>query len=237
MGSPKKFGTTPLVHVDDEKYSLLARLIEVSPPLTDDTGFRLINSLLPYILKAAGLGERILVESVRSGGEANVYYLLQLPSGETSIYSGWPDFRLAQNYPAFERRLGRHILREETTRAIGEVQSPPGDTKKVKMAALAQTGIYAIGQFSLLKEKVTEKKRIAAILLYKDMTIHVAIATLDPFKGAEGSMGEVGYKLVDSIVPYDLRNEADLGQFASVFVSVLQETLVSILPGTVARNS
>ena len=134
---------------DGRHYSLRGDIIHGGTVFTPTTDFRLINSLLPYILKAAGLGERILVESVRSGGEANVYYLLQLPSGETSIYSEWPDFRLAQNYPAYERRLGRHILREETkeetTRAIGEVQSPPGDTKKVKMAALAQTGIYAIG--------------------------------------------------------------------------------------------
>ena len=67
------------------------------------------------------------------------------------------------------------------------------------------------------------------------MSIHVAIATLDPLKAVEGSMGEVGYQLVDSVLPYDLRNKADLGQFASVFVSVLQETVVSILPGTAAR--
>lgn len=51
---------------------MLARLVEVSPPLTDDSGFRLINSLLLYILKEAGMGEKILVELVRPGGEANV---------------------------------------------------------------------------------------------------------------------------------------------------------------------
>ena len=52
---------------------------------------------------------------------------------------------------------------------------------------------------------------------HKDMSIHVAIAILDPLKAVEGSMGEVGYKLVDSVLPYDLRNDTDLGQFASVF--------------------
>ena len=121
------------------------------------------------------------------------------------------------NYPAFERRLGRHVLRrEETTRAV---ESPPGNSKMA-----ARMGIYTVGQFALLKGRLSEKRKVAAILLYKDMTIHVAVATLDPLKVVEGSMGEVRYKLVDSVTPYHLRDETDLAQFASVFVSILKET-------------
>ena len=147
---------------------------------------------------------------------------MQLPSGETSMFTGWPDFRVAQT---FERRLGKHILREEGTRAVGEIQSPPGMSQEVKMRTVAQAGIYAIGQFALLRG-LRKKRKIAAIMLYKDLSVQVAMATLNPFKATNDSIGDVSYKLVDSIHGFDLRDKHDLGRFASVFITVMKETLI-----------
>ena len=146
-----------IVHSHDDKYRKLARLIEVTSPLTDDSGFRVMESL---IIDKAGMGDNMVFESVRSGANSSVCYILQLPSGETSMYTGWPDFRAAQT---FERRLGRNILRrEETTRAVGEIQSPQGMSQEVKMDSLAQSGINAIGQFARLRG--IRKRKIAAIV-------------------------------------------------------------------------
>ena len=142
---------------------------EVTPPLTDDSGFRVMDSLLKFIIDKAGMGDNMEFESVRSGADSSVGYILQLPSGETSKFTGSPDFRVAQTYQTFERCLGKHILREEVTRAVGEIQSPPGMSQDVKMRTVAQAGIYAIGQFALLRG-LRKKRKIACstkICLYR----------------------------------------------------------------------
>ena len=77
-------------HNDDESYGFTYALMEISPPLTDDSGNTLAPVLLHYCLKAAGL-KNVAYESVRPGSSTSVKYILQLPSGETSLFSGWPD--------------------------------------------------------------------------------------------------------------------------------------------------
>ena len=77
-------------HNDDESYGFTYALMEISPPLTDDSGNTLAPVLLHYCLKAAGL-KNVAYESVRPGSSTSVKNILQLPSGETSLFSGWPD--------------------------------------------------------------------------------------------------------------------------------------------------
>ena len=52
-----------------------------------------------------------------------------------------------------ERRLGRNVMREQRERGNGEMQSPPGMGEKAKDAALAQAGIYTVGQFAKMRCK------------------------------------------------------------------------------------
>ena len=83
-----------------------------------------MDSLLKFIIDKAGMGDNMEFESVRSGADSSVGYILQLPSGETSMFTGWPDFRVAQT---FERCLENTF---EVTRAVGEIQSPLGKMLK-----------------------------------------------------------------------------------------------------------
>ena len=135
-------------HIDDESYGFTYALMEISQPLTDDSGNTLASILLPYCLKAAGL-KNVAYESVRPGMSSSVKYILQLPSGDTSLFSGWPDHQLLQTYTTTERRLGQNVLKQERVRGggVGEVQSPQGTTCASKNAAVAQAGIYSVGQF------------------------------------------------------------------------------------------
>ena len=97
------------------------------------------------------------------------------------------------------------LLREHRVRDIGEVQSQQGKSAKAKTAALAQAGIYSVGQ---------------------DMTVHVAMAMIDPLKVTrEESMREISYKLCNSVHPYKLYDTNGLASFASTFIGMLKATL------------
>ena len=73
----------------------------------------------------------------------------------------------------------------------------PGTSAEAKTAALAQAGVYSIGQFAKTPGD-PEKRKDTTIILYKDMSSNVALATLDPEKATSNeSVGEVTYKLVD----------------------------------------
>ena len=212
-----------LAHSTEEFYSITSSLIEISAPLNDDSGYRLAGTLIPYILKVAGM-PRMKFEPTKAGTPITVKYLLQLPGGETSMYTGWPDFQVLQSYSTVERRLGRNVLRNERVRAVGEVQSPRGNDTTSKIAAVAQAGIYTVGQFAKLRCSIP--KKIATVILYKDLSAQVALATMDPTKATlEGSLGEISYQLVDSIDGYVLFEAEGLARFASVFVTTLKQTV------------
>ena len=217
-------------HNDDESYGFTYALMEISPPLTDDSGNTLASVLLPYCLKAAGL-KNVAYESVRPGSSTSVKYILQLPSGDTSLFSGWPDHHLLQTYTTTERRLGQNVLKQERVRGVGEVQSPQGITCASKNAAvaqagIAQVGIYSVGQFGTPSPN---KRRIATVILYKDLTAHIAVATLDSTKASKKeSLGEISYKLVDSVHGYQLNDQEGLAKFSSVFIGTVKSTLIPI---------
>ena len=213
-----------IAHQDVEHHYFTHLLMEIAPPLTDDSGGRLATTLLPSFVKESGM-TTVSVEAVRAGTQSSVAYILQVPSGETSMFSGWPDYQLLQYFSPVETRLGRYVLRQDRVRGIGEVQSPPGNSSVTKTAVLAQAGVYTVGQF-----RRCLKRKIATIILYKDVSAHVAIATLDPTKAtAKESYGEIiSYKLVDSVHGYALHDPDKLSRFVSVFITTLKATLVPV---------
>ena len=63
---------------------------------------------------------------------------------------------------------------------------------------------------------------ILTVIVYKDITV----ASVIPMKAtAENSVGEILYKLVNSVHGYNLSSPQGLAMFATVFVSVLKTTL------------
>ena len=62
------------------------------------------------------------------------------------------------------------------------MQSPPGNTTDVKNLTVLQAGIYAVGQLANLPEKPDEGRPIASIIIFKDMTATIALATVSPNK-------------------------------------------------------
>ena len=153
--------------VEEDLNRFTYALIEITPPLDDDSCYRLANHLLPFCMKISGLD--ITVEAVKQKSVTAVKYLLQLPSGETFLFSGWPDFQLLQYYSGISRRLRNKVLREERVRGIGEVQSPPGTSVEAKTAALAQAGVYAIGQFKHVSNR-HKVRSVATVILYNDLS-------------------------------------------------------------------
>ena len=180
--------------------------------------------LLPYLLKAASL-KNVEFLGTRVGYKAAIQYMLRLPSGEESIFTGWPDFQLAQTFSFIERRLQKPVGPEDRVRAVGEIQSPKGYSAESKTRAFAQAGIYTVGQFT----NTTTLNKLAAIVLYKDMSAHVAIAKLNRQQSDVDTkmetVGEVTFKLVNSVNSFHLQNPQDLAKFASVFVTTLKTTL------------
>ena len=207
---------------DAELYmAVLGRLVMVAPPLTDDTGNVLATVLLSHIIKKSGLNQ-LYVQSSRTGTMASVRYLLRCPSGTEYIYTGWPDFQVSYMFGQAERRrLGKGVDKvEETVRAIGEIQSPPEDSTDAKNRSFAQAGIYTLGHFC----NTNTIERLATVVLYKDMTVHVALATIA--RGGSGdTVGDVTYKPVYSLHPFNLQNPCDMALFASVFVATLKSTI------------
>ena len=63
----------------------------------------LASILLPYCLKAAGLKN----VAVRPGSSTSIKYILQLPSGDTSMFSGLPTTIYYKHIPLRRGGLGR----------------------------------------------------------------------------------------------------------------------------------
>ena len=94
-------------------------------------------------------------------------------------------------------------------------------SSEVKNRTFAQAGIYTLGHF----RNTTTLHKLATIVLYKDITTHVALATITRAVGKTDVVGGVTYKLVHSVNSFDLRNTSDLMLFASVFIATLKSTL------------
>ena len=89
---------------------------------------------------------------------------------------------------------------------------------------MAQAGIYTVGQFAK-HQKIVKKKKLASIILFKDLTVQIALATLDPALANEENSIGVMYQIVDSLHGYKLNNPVDLSRFSSVFIAALKSTL------------
>ena len=209
-------------------YRMLAGLCFIQPLLMDDTGNRLASVLLTYIMKAGKL-PRLEVRGTRAGSYGTVKHILRLPSGRKYLYTGWPDFQITTTLTREERQLHCMNVGEgarETVRGIGEVQSPPGCSARAKSRALAQVGIYALGHFN----NTTTVDSIATIVLYKDMTAHVALATI---QRNEEEVGEdaprvtvkVEFKIVYDVSPFNLRDTSDILLFPEVFIATLRSVM------------
>ena len=218
-----------IAHSSSDLYDFIAPLFEISSPLTDDSGNRLGATLLSFILKAAKLQHKLKFETVKAGSRSTVNYILQFPSGETSMFTGWADFEILECFSFYERRMrNSRLLREHRVRGIGEIQSPQGTSADAKTAALAQAGIYSVGHFAKF-DRDEVKRTVATILLYKDMTAHVALAKIDPSKvTSDEALGEISYKLCNSVHPYKLYNPEGLASFASTFIGALKEAMVCV---------
>ena len=200
--------------------SIINPLVAIEPPLTDDSGNLLATVLLPYLLKGANL-HNLSLRSSRPGTCGSVQYVLRFPSGAEYLYSGWPDFQFSQKFSMAERKLGKQVGPEESVRAVGEVQSPPGYSTEAKSRAFSQAGIYTVGHF----HNTTSVNKLATVVLYKDLTAHIAFATVCRTKGSVDVSGTVTYQLVHSVNPFNLQHEKDMALFASVFVATLKSTL------------
>ena len=209
---------------DEQFYHNLSSLFLTHPPLTDDTGNQLASVLLSHVLKAAQL-PRLNVCGPRAGTHGTVKYILRVPSGVEYLYSGWPDFQICHTFSKEEQQLRKPIGKgaQEAVCGIGEIQSSPGNSTTAKSRALAQAGIYALGHF-----RNTTVDRIT-IVLYKDITAHIALATIRRTKGEQDSqhvLGEVDFKLVHDVSPFNLRDASDLMKFSAVFIATLKSVLV-----------
>ena len=200
---------------------VISALVTIQPPLNDDSGNELASILLSYILKMADL-QRLTFRGTRGGARGKVKYILRGPSGTEYLYSGWPDFQIIQKFSTEERQLRRPIGAgvQEGVRAIGEVQSPPGYSHDAKNRAFAQAGIYTLGHLS----NTTTVSKLTTVILYKDLTAHIACTTVH--RASDASIGDVTYKLVHSLNPFNLQNATDLKAFASIFIASIKSTLV-----------
>lgn len=160
-------------------------------------------------------------EAMKAGTTASVQYALQFPSGQTMTFTEWSEFQIAEHFSLNERNLGKSLKREHR---IEEVQSQQGTSPTAKVGAFCQAGIYAIGQ---LKKMPPSQERITTVVLLKDLGVQVALATLNPQNKEGDTLGEVTYKLVDSVQPYILNTPMAkwMQQIAALFIAVLQATL------------
>ena len=194
------------------------KLIDIPEPLTDDWGSKLVQVVLPLILKSARLDD-MDVEGCGQGSPHAVNFILRLPSGESQQLTGWPDFTVTRRYTSFaEQRILRshRIRRSQRLHGVGEVQS-----QVTKTATIAQAGMYGGGQ--LAKRGTT---CMAVIILYKDKSAQVAVATMrqpvDPSILHENSIGEVNYSIVAHLDSRSLKVAEDLQHFARIFVSTIK---------------
>ena len=192
---------------------VVCELVSIEPPLSDHDGGLLADVLLSYILRISG--DKLKVQSVGNGcSTASVRYVLQLPSGENVLYVGRPDFYVRRKMTLQVREEGDILAAEETVRGVGEVQSPPGCTTKAKNKALAQSGIYTFGMFA----KTVGTSRLATVVLYKDISAHIALASIERGEDAGAEVGKVVFKFLGSPNAFNLRLAEDLTAYQQCFL-------------------
>ena len=84
---------------------------------------------------------------------------------------------------------------------------------------LPKQGIYTLGYNA---KTIT---KLATVVLYKDISAHVALATICRDRADSEVIGDVTYKPVHSMNPFDLKNPEDMAMFASVFIATLKTTI------------
>lgn len=67
----------------------------------------------------------------------------------------------------------------------------------------------------------SQEIRITTVVLLKDLGVQVALATLNPQNKEGDTLGEVTYKLVDSVQPYILNTPEWMQHFAALFIAAL----------------
>ena len=102
---------------------------------------------------------------------------------------------------------------------IGEIQSPPGITEKSKTAAIAQAGIYGVGE-------LTRTNKVTIVVIFKDKSAVVAVSTIKPVEiSLPNSLGEPSFQFVNRIDAMSLKNPAELKEFCNILIATLQYTL------------
>ena len=86
------------------------------------------------------------------------------------------------------------MRKTERVCGLGEVQSSKGNSEFSKACAYAQAGIYAIGNL----HATHSTSNLTTVILYKDLTVHVALASIDRTKANEEIMGEASLGRADS---------------------------------------
>ena len=105
--------------------------------MNDDSGNKLGSILIPIILEKANLAELLMFENCKQGSPYAVNYILQVPNGNATAFTGWPNFSIIKTNTVHRRRSARLA-------GIGEIQSLPGIGEK-STPAIAQAGIYGVG--------------------------------------------------------------------------------------------
>ena len=127
---------------------------------------KLASILIQLILEKAGLADTVTFENCKQGSPYTINYVLQIPNGEATTFTGWPDFSIITKSTAIRRRSARLA-------GIGEIQSQPRITKKSKTAAIAQAGIYGVGQLA-------KTNKITIVVIFKDKSTIVAMSSITP---------------------------------------------------------
>ena len=183
--------------------SCLSELMMLPETLTDHWGGELACSLLPLLLSKGDLDHT--VKSCRAGSPYTVNFLLRMPSGNVFHFTGYPDFTVNRKPTSFLLRF--------SLRGVGEVQC---NSSRSKTDALSQAGIYATGQLQHYPE-------IMVIVLYKDKSANLAMATLDASSAeGEGSLGSISFQFLERVDPLDLKKPKDLQRFGSALVGTLK---------------
>ena len=202
-------------HESEDRFfrDCLGRLISTpSDLLTDYYGGEIVESLLPFLFKKGEYDMNI--RRVCAGSPFSVNFVLQMPSGKMYHFTGRPDFTIHGPYHGV-------ITPRRSLTAIGEIQSAPGRAPESKTAALSQAGVYTIGQFT----KQGASTMLPAVVLHKDKTVQVAIASLNgAAKRAENSLGTVSFKLVGRVEPVDLKTTEGLLTFSGQLKGVMDAT-------------
>ena len=100
---------------------------------------------------------------------------------------------------------------------VGEVQSRKGTSDLSKASAYAQAGIYDL-------YTTHGTSNLTTVVLYKHLTAHVSLASIDQTKANDEIMGEASYKLIRPC-NWKLNEPDELAEFAKIFISTMKYCL------------